>query len=196
VSAPLVVNTKDGTCWTRRGSFRGGEALYAPEGVCRCPEFLMATEAELAALGIAGTADVLPVPAASQPSELKQVAAEIARFGIYGAAVPATKALVKRADELVTENASLRARIAELEALKPAPIQTCRVCGAGYDYGQPCSTCAFRARMAAEVDVSSQVEKLRSILAGQREVVDGEHYATVHHRYAKGRDLPPTGGVQ
>lgn len=45
----------------------------------------------------------------------------------------------------------LRARVAELDALTPAEIQTCRVCGAGYSYGQPCSTCEFRARMAAEV---------------------------------------------
>jgi hypothetical protein len=67
VSAPLVVNTKDGTCWTRRGSFRGGEALYAPEGVCRCPEFVMATLAELAEHGIAGTADALPVPGGQPP---------------------------------------------------------------------------------------------------------------------------------
>lgn len=45
-----------------------------------------------------------------------EIGDEIARFGIYGAALPATKALVKRADELVTENAQMRARIAELEA--------------------------------------------------------------------------------
>ncbi|MFJ5151415.1 hypothetical protein ACIQCF_07470 [Streptomyces sp. NPDC088353] len=45
-------------------------------------------------------------------------------------------------------------RIAELEALKPAPIQTCRVCGAGYTYGQPCSTCEFNTRMAAETGES------------------------------------------
>jgi hypothetical protein len=70
VSAPLVVNTKDGTCWTRRGSFRDGEALYAPEGVCQCPEFVMATLAELAERGIAGTADALPVPAGSWRQEL------------------------------------------------------------------------------------------------------------------------------
>ncbi|MFK0222215.1 hypothetical protein ACIQWN_28995 [Streptomyces vinaceus] len=47
------------------------------------------------------------------------------------------------------ELAEMRARLAELEALKPAPIQDCRKCGAGYDYGQPCSNCAFQARMAA-----------------------------------------------
>lgn len=49
-------------------------------------------------------------------AERAEVGNEIARFGIYGAALPAAKALVKRADELVTENAQLRARVAELEA--------------------------------------------------------------------------------
>jgi hypothetical protein len=48
-----------------------------------------------------------------------------------------------------------RDRIAELEALKPATIQTCRVCGAGYTYGEPCSTCLFQARMAAETGGTS-----------------------------------------
>ncbi|MFJ3923078.1 hypothetical protein [Streptomyces sp. NPDC090022] len=43
----------------------------------------------------------------------------------------------------------LRARVAELEALRPAPIQDCRKCGAGYTHGQPCSNCQFQAEMAA-----------------------------------------------
>lgn len=42
----------------------------------------------------------------------------------------------------------LHARIAELEALTPAPIQTCQTCGAGYDYGQPCSTCTYKTLVA------------------------------------------------
>jgi hypothetical protein len=65
-----------------------------------------------------------------------------------------------------------RDRIAELEALKPAAVQTCRKCGAGYTHGEPCSVCEFQARMAAETGVSSQVAKLRGILAGQREAVE------------------------
>lgn len=67
MSAPLVVNTVDGTCWTRRGSLRGGAPLYAPADVCRCPEFVMATLAELAEHGIVGSADVLPMPVGSKP---------------------------------------------------------------------------------------------------------------------------------
>lgn len=72
------------------------------------------------------------------------------------------------------------ARIAELEALTPARVQTCRVCGAGYTYGESCSSCLFRARMASEL---------------QARGLDGEHYPLVHHSYRVGHDLPETGGV-
>lgn len=67
MNGPLVVNTRDGVCWTRRTVTSGGIALYAPEGVCKCPEFVMATLAELAEHGITGSADVLPVPVGPQP---------------------------------------------------------------------------------------------------------------------------------
>lgn len=59
---PLVVNTKDGVVWQRRAVTAEGRGLYAVTGSCNCPEFLMATLAELAAHGIAGSADVLPMP--------------------------------------------------------------------------------------------------------------------------------------
>lgn len=62
MNAPLVINTADGMVWTRRTVTRDGLALYALEGVCSCPEFVMATMAELAEHGIAGSADVLPMP--------------------------------------------------------------------------------------------------------------------------------------
>lgn len=51
-------------------------------------------------------------------------------------------------------------RVAELEALTPAPIQTCQSCGAGYDYGQPCSVCAFKKRMADELAKDGAEEAL------------------------------------
>jgi hypothetical protein len=70
MSAPLVVNLRDGSCWTRRGALRGGEALYALADVCSCPEYVMATLPELAEHGIVGSADVLPVPAGSEPQAL------------------------------------------------------------------------------------------------------------------------------
>ncbi|MGW0495087.1 hypothetical protein ACWD0Z_06490 [Streptomyces sp. NPDC003007] len=67
MSAPLVVNTRDGVCWTRRTVTSGGIALYAPESVPTCPDFVMATLPELAEHGIVGSADVLPVPAGPEP---------------------------------------------------------------------------------------------------------------------------------
>lgn len=70
MSAPLVVNTTDGTVWLRRASTRGGLELYAPADVCVCPEFVMATLAELAEHGIAGSADVVPVPVGPEPQPL------------------------------------------------------------------------------------------------------------------------------
>lgn len=61
---------------------------------------------------------------------------------------------------LLAELDRLRARVAELEALTPAPIQTCQSCGAGYDYGQPCSVCAFKKRMADELAKDGAEEAL------------------------------------
>ncbi|WP_405611186.1 hypothetical protein [Streptomyces sp. NBC_01508] len=56
-------------------------------------------------------------------------------------------------------------RVAELEALKPARFQDCRVCGAGYEYGQACAACAFNERMVAE-------RVARGELAEQRHLMD------------------------
>lgn len=59
---PLVVNTMDGAVWQRRAVTSDGRGLYAVTGSCSCPEYLMATLAELAAHGIAGQTDALPMP--------------------------------------------------------------------------------------------------------------------------------------
>lgn len=59
------------------------------------------------------------------------------------------KALHQIAVSLAEEVERLRARVAELEALKPAQFQDCQVCGAGYEYGQSCSVCEFKKQMAA-----------------------------------------------
>ncbi|MEU3160050.1 hypothetical protein ABZ753_21715 [Streptomyces griseoincarnatus] len=234
MSAPLVVNTRDGVCWTRRTVTRGGIALYAPESVRTCREIVMATEAELAERGIVGSADVLPMPVREEPQALRKPVTDVAAAigegtvlldsGATGFAPDLREALIgllgtiaesghrllpasedppsdcrgcggtgerydgtgpdghvwsgescccshehcscgacgfpcELADYAVevarglvghrAEAEALRARVAELEALKPAPIQTCRTCGAGYTYGQPCSNCQFNADMAA-----------------------------------------------
>lgn len=81
--------------------------------------------------------------------------------------------------ETAAELKQLRARVAELEAVTPAAIQTCRVCGAGYSYGNPCSTCLFRAEMAAEL---------------QARGLEDPHDSPLHHSYKTPRDLPELGG--
>lgn len=136
----------------------------------------------------------LPVPGGGEPSELERLRGvllgacdEVARLeaelGAASARVAellaerhSTNEALSKRDVALQEQ---RDRIAELEALTPAPVQTCRKCGAGYDYGQPCSTCVFRARMAAELQARS---------------LEGEHYPHVHHDYAKGRDPFEAGG--
>ncbi|MFM9616768.1 hypothetical protein ACKI14_02260 [Streptomyces turgidiscabies] len=67
---PLVVNTKDGTTWSRRAVTQDGHGLYAVTDSCKCPEYLLATLAELAERGIVGSAHVLPVPTAPEPQPL------------------------------------------------------------------------------------------------------------------------------
>ncbi len=112
MSAPLVVNTKDGTCWTRRTVTSGGLALYAPESVRTCPDFVMATLPELAEHGIVGSADALPMPVAEEPQ---------ARTILDRARDALSARLSKDALRHVLENvisyaASLQARVAEMEA--------------------------------------------------------------------------------
>ncbi|MFE1587021.1 hypothetical protein ACFW6Q_15165 [Streptomyces sp. NPDC058737] len=83
MSAPLVINTRDGACWTRRTVTEGGIALYALADVCSCPEFVMATQDELAQRGIVGSADALPMPTGPEPvseAELDAVLTEVSAF--------------------------------------------------------------------------------------------------------------------
>lgn len=135
MSAPLVVNTRDGVCWTRRTVTSGGIALYAPEGVCRCPEFVMATLAELAEHGIAGSADVLPAPVGPAPlslsaarlSEAVERGAHLYEFGgdatadewnrLAGDDVPLLAREVRRqAAEIVSLNEALTVAAEQLRA--------------------------------------------------------------------------------
>ncbi len=82
MSAPLVVNTRDGVCWTRRAVTSGGIALYAPESVKTCPQFVMATIEELAEHGIVGSAHALPMPVGPKPDEpIRTIEAALAALG-------------------------------------------------------------------------------------------------------------------
>ncbi|MEV8404203.1 hypothetical protein, partial [Streptomyces niveus] len=64
--------------------------------------------------------------------------------------IAATKYWFDAADERCEEIARLRAELEKARALKPAAIQECPTCGAGYTLGEPCSACEFKAQMAAE----------------------------------------------
>jgi hypothetical protein len=79
---PLVVNTADGSCWTRRAVSRDGRGLYALAGsVAEVPDEVLVSLADLAELGIVGSAFALPMPVGPVPrSELDQ-----ARDDVMGA---------------------------------------------------------------------------------------------------------------
>jgi len=51
---PISVTTLDGMRWVRAAVTRTGRGLYAPEAMASCPQFVMATLAELAEHGIQG----------------------------------------------------------------------------------------------------------------------------------------------
>lgn len=134
MSAPLVVNTRDGAVWTRRAVTRGGLPLYALAGSPReCPENVMATLAELAEYGITGSADALPVPVGPEPqtlsverlAEIEERGAHLYEFGgdvsvdewnrLAGDDVPALVAEVRRLlAERQSTNESLDDAVQEL----------------------------------------------------------------------------------
>jgi hypothetical protein len=210
VSAPKFVNTKDGVCWTRRTVTSGGIALYAPEGVCKCPEFVMATLAELAEHGIVGSADVLPMRVGPLPRTLDGVEDELTGVS-----------LSLYEEELLTERlrwalasakrgrARLRAQVAALlaerrstnEALDDA-VQELRArqscpCPPADQPGPHQLGCPLDG-VPASAPSERPVNELTAAFAPMpvlREVLDGEHYAQVHHGWRLGRDLPQAGGA-
>ncbi|MFJ9890839.1 hypothetical protein ACIQRW_34010 [Streptomyces sp. NPDC091287] len=102
---------------------------------------------------------------APSPSCTRCYGADAVRFVAKGGATAPCRACAP------SELEELRARVAELEALKPARFQTCRACGAGYEYGQKCSGCEFKKQMAAAS-------------------VEDPHDSPLHQSYALGHDLP------
>ena len=90
MSSPEKVRTSDGMVWERRAETRSGLALYALEGVCSCPPYVMATLPELAEHGI-------------QSSELAAVVAELGALPMpvgSPAEEPIAYALTEQAEEL------------------------------------------------------------------------------------------------
>ena len=199
MSGPLVVNTKDGAVWTRRGTLRG-EPLYAlHSAVCGCPEFVMVTLADLAELGIVGSADVLPVPVGprapeSYPPALPWAALmddeDLREFlGDLIDALNSTPATGRSVLAEVEKTCATWRLIAEAQHghnTAPGPDAMTRT------FAPPQ---AFR-EVPRDEDVTPQVQKLRALLAGQRAAAEDPHDGPLAHTYRVGRDLPETGGVK
>ncbi|MFJ8995548.1 hypothetical protein ACIRQH_34730 [Streptomyces sp. NPDC102279] len=80
--------------------------------------------------------------------------------------------------EVAAELEQLRARVAELDQQRhePAPL--------------------IAPPQSLRDEVTPQVRKLRSLLAGQRAAVEDSHESPLHHSYLVGRDLPEPGGAR
>lgn len=154
---PLVVNTKDGVCWTRRTVTSGGIALYAPESVKTCSEFVMATEAELAEHGIVGSAFALPMPVAPEPQEDPVAAGR--RLDLLALMDERAASAVSPVLAGVLDEAErLRARVAELEAQRERRRVRLVACEA--DLGEMrglLSPNGFPRRIPPEVEIHERV---------------------------------------
>ena len=192
MSAPLVVNTTDGTVWTRRTVTRGGLALYAPEGVCSCPEFVMATLPELAEHGIAGSADVLPVPAGPEPQSDTLAAWLHWRFGPHS---QSWNALSDDDQTYWQHQARAVRRAVERGGFKPGGRESTLALRTDERLaGEAPIAYELTDKAATVEDVTPQVRKLRALLAGQRAAVEDPY--GLHHSYLLGRELPETGGAR
>lgn len=196
MSAPIAVNTADGVCWTRRGALRGGEALYAPEGVCDCPPFVMATLAEVAEHGIVGSADALPMPVgpAPQVAETFVPRTERSYWVDIAAALNAAESVGmsigidldgtltdRNAWSVIWDRDAKRWTVAgydedETEGVTThdcgIPLTRRLACGhCPHEVCQDCDRCPCSCKCA---EVTPQVQKLRMLLAGQREQAAAE----------------------
>lgn len=215
---PLVVNTQDGTCWVRRAVSREGRGLYAvADAPACCPEYVMATLAELAEHGLASMADALPMPVGSTAPDAGRVREELfyeelatsarLRLALESAQRGRREArafrklteesrkrwrdaLIKDRGELETlraEVAALRAERHETNEFLDDAVQALRARRGD----EPAETVTVR----PSEDVTPQVTKLRDLLAGQRAAVEDPHDGPLAHRYRVPRDLPPLGGA-
>ena len=196
---PLVVNTQDGSCWTRRAVTRDGRGLYALAGsVAEVPDEVLVSLAELAELGITGSAYALPVPVGSEPSPLDRMQLrvdEVERKYIFD-----TAELKRRIAELEAErhttNEALDDAVQALRADRPEPAK-----GPSAAESADRLTAFFapvaslREEPVAEA-ATPRVQAMRALLDGQRAAVEDPHDGPLHHSYRVPRDLPETGGVR
>lgn len=128
---PLFVNTAGGQCWKRQHVDGDGRGLYALADVVACPAYVLASFAELAELGVVGSADVLPVPVLPEPQALSAAEVRLSQYGeqrgTYGSA--SEKALYHIALDLRKELSGQRAyeqRLREQHDLDVAELNRLR----------------------------------------------------------------------
>jgi hypothetical protein len=115
---PVVVNTRDGACWERRAVTDDGRGLYAVEGSCKCPEYLLVPLSELARHGIVGQAFALPMPVGPDPSPLERRQLRVDE--VERAYTFDTAELKRRVGEAVATVARQAQKITELERIANA----------------------------------------------------------------------------
>ncbi|MFI9340020.1 hypothetical protein ACIG0D_01890 [Streptomyces sp. NPDC052773] len=161
MTTPLVINTRDGVCWTRRTVTAGGIALYAPESVRTCPEFVMATLPELAEHGIVGSAYALPVPVGPEPRTLDVVEDELtgARLSLWEEE-QAYERLRVALESAKRGRREARARVAELEARLA-------------EYERPADEDPIAYALTGKAEAAAPAETFPAHTSWQLEVLDG-----------------------
>lgn len=116
---PLVVNTQDGSCWRRRAVTREGRGLYGLEGTAKdAPELVLSSLSDLAELGLASMADVLPMPMGPKPqADPIVVGRQLDLLALMDERAASKVSPVLAA--VLNEAERLRARVSELET-RPA----------------------------------------------------------------------------
>jgi hypothetical protein len=167
---PLVVNTQDGCCWTRRAVTRAGRGLYALESVKGdVPELVLATLAELAEHGLTSMADVLPMPAGNQPQGYPPA--------MPWAALMDHEDLTDFLDELAASaitHASSEVALVEVE--------------------KTCATWRLIAEAQHGHNTAPGPDAMTRTFAPTQVLREDPHDSPLHHTYRVGRDLPELGG--
>lgn len=166
---PLTVVTQDGSAWWKRAVDRHGHGLYArSDSTGQCPE--LRTIRELAEFGLKGMADV---PAAEQSQS-------------YPPALPWARLM---------DHEDLADFLDELAAAAIANVDA----GAALaEVEKACGTWRLIAEAQYGYNTAPGPDVMTRTFAPVQALRErpGEFEATLHHRYAKGRDLPETGGAR
>lgn len=184
---PLFVNTAGGQCWKRQHVDGDGRGLYALADVVACPAYVLASFAELAELGISGSADVLPVPVLPEPQLALPWAHEMPDGDLSGFLDDLVSAALNRWRTDPDGPVPDRVTLADIERV----CREWRTPGVGYRSDpepEVTPSPSFAERAARESDPGRRVAY--RMLAEP----DGEFDAYLRHPYRTGHDLPETGG--